>query len=99
METEKDKRLLPVLTDEEEDFLQTIKQDYEKSRWIRLSGIFTFLLGIGLGASTYFTEGNDIFLLVGLFFACIGLLALRDISRTQKLYEILKKFLPSNMEL
>jgi hypothetical protein len=99
MEHETDKPLSPLLSPDEEEFLLSIKRDYEKSRWIRMSGLLSLFLGIGIGITPYVMEADDVYLLVGIFFVCVGILTIRDSVRTQKLYTILKKFLPSNMEL
>ncbi len=88
-----------MLTPDEEEFLRSIRRDYEKSSALRASAAVTVLLGIGIGISPFVLDTDDNLLFIGIFFASLGLLTLRDIFRTKRLYEILKKFLPSNMEL
>jgi uncharacterized membrane protein HdeD (DUF308 family) len=88
-----------IFNEEEVEFIRSLRRDYEKGRWIRFSGMFTLLMGLGIGVTPYLSDTSEAYLPIGLFFACLGIMTLRETLRTRKLYEIIRKLMPSNMEI
>lgn len=87
-----------TLNSEEKKVVQSFKKDFHKFKGLVIAGIFSILVGLIVGLSTFILSMNDSYIVVGIFFITMGIVTIRDAIRNKKIYQLLKKLEGDNLQ-